>query len=524
MKRLWPCYIVLVAPLTLSGLSHAGDSEETPEKAIDEARAMLAADHVRPALAILKTAAKKWPNNEIVVTELAAAYVAETNDFWALKVLRNFQTSHPPACAARAWIATIYIRQANLELAEETLASDDCQNLPQDRARNHLLHARLSILRNNNDVAAEHLEKARTQSALYDEDSGLLRTMDQRIFPGRLPWASWRADLGLGFTSNGLAGSPVDRENPNNTRSSTVLSFDSRLRVLWLETGAIRPTTELSLRSLLLGGNMARDLSYVAPGIRPGLLLGTDYPRLLLAYSFDALRLAAADRYAGKPVWYAEGHRFEYEIEASQSLVAFGGAGRRLFREQGRSRWEFDQGIAFGAPVNKRLRLLTGLSMHWNQAENDAYDSIGATTIAQLQSSLPFRLEGRVSGSFSHEAFPRSRGYFAGTVSENRGDNVFRVKTGLWSPVWQGLRFGLDYEFAKRASTADAYRYDDHRALLHATWTLDTDRLGVKSLGPNGRTPLPHGTGSAAGLSNDLQIRDLMRQDEAVKQGSSCLK
>ena len=148
----------------------------------------------------------------------------------------------------------------------------------------------------------------------------------------------------------------------------------------------------------------------------------------------------------------------------------------------------------------------------------------GGTALAQFQVVLALKAEARLNASYSHETFPRSRGYFSGALLEERIDNLARVKAGLWSPAWSGVRVGLDYEFSKRASTADAYAYTDHRTFLHVAWVMDTDRFGVRTVGEQGRTPLKHGTGPGDGPSSDVRIRDLMRQDEAVKQGSSCLK
>lgn len=524
MKRRLVISAAVLGALSVCAQTRAAESVEAPAQVVAEARQKLDAGDAKQALSILKIAAKKWPDSEFVRTELAAAYVADNNDFWALNVLNDFDQAHPPACSARASATMILIRQADLETAEETLDKEGCRTRPEDRAREHLLRARIAQLRNNPGEASEHVVKARKQSALYDEDRGLLQNMDRTYFPGRLPWGSWRLDVGLGWTSNGLAGSPVDRANLPHSAGSAVMAVDSRVRLLWPESGTVRPAAEVSFRALQLSGETARDLSYIVPGLRPGLLFGADYPRLLLAYSFDAVRLAAIDRYANAPVWFAEGHRFEYELEATESLLAFGGGGRRVFREQGRSRWEVDQGLALGIPLGSRFRMMTGVSARWNAAENDAYDSVGGTAIAQLQVALPARFEGRLSGNFSHEKFLRSRGYFQGALDENRVDSLVRVKAGFWSPPWSGARLGLDYEYAHRASTADAYSYTDHRTLVHLAWVMDTDRLGMGTVSAAGRSSLNHGSAGLTGILDDVRVRDLMRQDEAVKQGSSCLK
>ncbi len=520
MRLRWSLGPILAA-LSLSSAAAAEEPDSEARRLVESVRTLPSAKLARP---ILKEAVKRWPGIELLSTELASAYLAEKNDFWALKVLREYEEAHPPACGARALAVMIHMRQANLDLAEEKLGRDGCHGTPQDRAREHLLRASLARLRGDRSAIEQEVMRARGEATLYEEDLARLRKMEEDTFPGRMPWGSWRVDLGLGWTSNGLAGSPVDLVSRPGKTGSALLSLDSRFRLVWPESGGIRPSAEVFFRTVQLAADSSRDLSYIAPGLRPGLLIGSGHPRLLLAYAFDAVRLAAEDRYAASPVWFAEAHRMEYELEVTESLYAFGGGGRRTFREQGRTRWEFDQGIAGGIPISRGARVLLGGSSRWNRAENDAYDSVSGTAIAQLQLSLPANMEGRLNGTFSHEEFLRSRGYFPGALTENRTDNLVRTKAGVWSPSWSGVRLGIDYEYARRFSTADAYSYTDHRTLLHVTWTTDTDRFGTSTIGTGGRTPLGHGGTAASSLSDEVRIRDLMRQDEAVKQGSSCLK
>jgi hypothetical protein len=100
-----------------------------------------------------------------------------------------------------------------------------------------------------------------------------------------------------------------------------------------------------------------------------------------------------------------------------------------------------------------------------------------------------------------------------------------RVGAGIWSPTSHGLRLGLDHEYTSRDSTAVAYSFTDHRALLHLSYSYDSDRWGVTRIGAEGRVPLQHGVAAADDEGDQqMKIRDLMRQDEAVQRGSSCLK
>ena len=88
-----------------------------------------------------------------------------------------------------------------------------------------------------------------------------------------------------------------------------------------------------------------------------------------------------------------------------------------------------------------------------------------------------------------------------------------------------GLRAGLEYEYTSRASTANAYSFKDHRTLLHVVYNYDSDRFAVSTISAEGRVPMEHGVDAEQQQEESgLQIRELMRQDEAVQRGSSCLK
>ena len=151
-------------------------------------------------------------------------------------------------------------------------------------------------------------------------------------------------------------------------------------------------------------------------------------------------------------------------------------------------------------------------------------------TIARLATGvkrfvLPEEFEVRETLSLSGDRYPDSAGYFLGSNGKNRSETLLQAATGLWSPSSWGVRAGLRYEYTTRISTAEAYSFNDHRVLLQLAWRSDSDRFGVSSIPAEGRVPMQHGVDSSAGQSaSDLQIRDLIRQDEAVQRGSSCLK
>jgi hypothetical protein len=94
----------------------------------------------------------------------------------------------------------------------------------------------------------------------------------------------------------------------------------------------------------------------------------------------------------------------------------------------------------------------------------------------------------------------------------------------LWWPTGSPVRGALEYSYTSRTSTASAYEFDDHRLLAYVRWSLDSDRFGNTVLPRTGRVPLETESGSARERESSASIRELMRQDEAVQRGSSCLK
>jgi len=240
---------------------------------------------------------------------------------------------------------------------------------------------------------------------------------------------------------------------------------------------------------------------------------------------WDAVQLAGGDRYSpGGPIWFSQGTRGEVEIEASGSMYAFIAAGRRTFRESGRSRFELEQGLGASMPVAPGLRLLGGAPGRWYSAENEAWDLFGGTMVMQGIADLPKRWQARAGASIALDDYPRSKGWF--DPVDSRRDALLRLTASAWTPPWKGARFGLQYEYAKRWSTADLYAFSEHRAIGIVSWYYDDDRLFTRVKGGDGRAMLDYGlrSGASSRFEEEQRVRDMMRQDDTVRRGSSCMK
>lgn len=429
----------------------------------------------------------------------------------------------PPACESKALMAWVRLQQADLKEARTILDGVDCSEPREMGARFAMLRSQVAVLQDEMEEARKWVHAARASPIHYEEDQGLLQSVLQQVDPGYLPMFSGKADLAGGGTSDARAGSPVDPAQGNRVIGSPLGQADLQARAVFPMLRTVRPSLEMQFRMFRLLSHEQRvdEFSYMQPTLHAGLLLGDAFPRLLATFTHDALRVDAGDRFQDGPLWFSEAHRGDFEIELTPTLYAFGGVGRRTYREAGRTRLEVEGGLASGTSLRNGTRLLAGLSGRFHDAINPAHDARGATVVLQAQVPMPVGFELRQSAAVSLDVFPSSKGFFS-VEGGNRHDGLIRHTLGLWSTSLNGLRAGLDYAYSHRRSTAEAYGFSDHRVLLHVTWAMDSDRVGKISVSGDNRVPMPYG--QAASGVEDTRIRDLMRQDEAVKRGSSCLK
>ena len=517
------CVVALmsVAPAALAQAT----APLSPAAAVDRARELQAAGEGETARDLLREAAEAHPDSELLALARAESYLAEDNDFWAIKVLVEFAENHPPACQARMFKARIEIDQAALDQADATLAEPGCEEPEEIRARALVLRAVIAQAREDDEAARTQIGEAQQTGRRYEEDAALLDALSAAYGITPEPAFDWKLDLSVGWTSNGLAGSPVDRVSQEGASGSALATVNARLGWHAPSVGILHPLAEARWRETELFAESARGLSTREPGLRLGATLGNEAPRLTVTYGYEVVQVQEGDRYEPGPLLYSEGHRGEYELEASDTWFAFGGGGHRRFREAGRTRWEFEQGLAAAFAPSDSTRLMVGASARFYDAQNDAYDVVGATGLAHLSVAFPHGFELRESVSLSGDAYTDSWGFFPGAPQEERQDVLFRTSAALWSPSTAGLKGGLEYGYTSRASTATPYSYHDHRLLLRMSWNYDSEQLGVSRISADGRVPLRHGLDPNADQPrSDERVRELMRQDEDVRRGSSCLK
>jgi tetratricopeptide (TPR) repeat protein len=495
----------------------------TPEAALERARWLDSRGREEQARELLRRMALKHPDSELLAVARADAYLRDANPAWALKVLSEFLQGHSPACEARALLARVHLQQANLDDAEQVLEQSGCEESEPARVRKLLLLAEVAELRHDPGGARHRVLAADALHHRYQEDDQRLASLIARYDPHRIPTLSWNVDLGGGWTSHGLAGAPIDRPAPRDADGSAALTLHFRTRLVVPIGESLRPVGEAGLGLIQLSAPRVRGLSTRQPVGRIGALLGRAYPRLFAAYAYDLVHLASGTVDDSGPGVYSEAHRVEYELEVSDTLMAFGGFGQRRFPESARTRLETDYGLAKAIALSDALKLTVGGSGRVYRAKDHVYHQAGATGFLGLVISLP-RGELRETLSVAGDRYPGSEGFWG--TSPARWDTLVRAGAGWWSPESSGgLRWALDYEYTSRKSTAPGYGYDDHRALVHLVWRFNSDRLRVRRIGTEGRIPWRYlGNGTEAEGRTHGEIHDLLRQDEALRRGSTCLK
>ena len=484
----------------------------------EKARALLDQGQPGQAIPLLKAEIEQRPLDKSLRLWLARAYLADGNDFWALRTVGAAATLHPEDCNLTLWQAFIQLKQGALDQARDLLQAP-CATWAPTTARRSLLLAMVEQGAGGSAEAQTHLDQARAARFAFAEDREAIARMQPQLDPGFLAPFSGRFDLAMGGTTNARAGSPVDPESQGNSARSLAVQPSAYMRFVSPNRSFARLSLEAEARGAGYQAESGRDFSYLMLGGRPGVVLSGWGRRLLLGYRYESLLLAGGDTYDEEgPLWFFDAHRGEWELELSPSLTVFGGAGRRGFRQIGRTRTEIDGGVGGGFPIGPRLHLMAALSARYHDARNDAYDQRGASLLLSRPSSA-----GPAAGPLAPAFWPaptttRARaGYFAPAA---RRDLVLRLSaSGFAPPLGSAIKLGLTYEFAVRDSTAADYDYADHRLLAKVIWTFTADPWLPHPATPVGHVPIDYGLGATEVAE---RVQDLLRQGEAAQRSTSC--
>lgn len=482
---------------------------------------LIAAGASRDAIARLRPAVARYPDDPVLPLLLARAYLAENNVFWAERAVRDALALRPEDGELRVWLACIHLRQGDPELAAADLGAAPAPAGGAASARWQLAEALGARLRGDDVAARAALAEVGRGAELYPEDRALWRMLHRQLDAWWLDPISGSLAAGGGHTSNALAGSPTDPGRSGNPSGLGLL--DLRARLAPPAPGAVRPVLELELDGELLTDEAARDLSSLTGALRLGGMLAAGERRLLVAYREEALWLDQPDSH------YADAHRAELELESRAGWIAALGGGRRTYRDERRSRWEGDLGVGLSFILPRGGSLATGATVRLADAQSPAWDQRGATVAAAASRELGHGFAARVTVSAAWDDYPHSGGFEGllafGTV-ERRRDLLGRLAIGATGPEWRGVRPVLEWRLTRRDSTADAlpgydFDYQESRVTLKLQWRFAADPWAPRVARPANHVPLDWGLERGDG-SEPERILDLLRQDEELRRGSSC--
>lgn len=494
-------------------------AQAEPDPVAAQARTLLTDGKPEQAIALLKPAIGQWPQDKVLRLLLARAYLDDGNEFWSMRTLNAASEVFPEDCDVSLWQAWVQIQLGELDQARERLATA-CSAWAPDSARRALLSTMLEQQAGSSTAALVELDRAAAEPFVYAEDRAAIARLRDSVDPGSLPPLSGRLDVAAGYTSNALAGSPVDPVAQGSGAPSPVLATSAFMRLAPPMRSWIRPALDVEAHGLGFSAEEGKDLSFLMLDVRPVVILGRSGPRASLAYRYESLLLAGGDRYGQGPIWFFDAHRGEWELELLRQLTVFGGAGRRTFREYGRGRFELDGGVGATLPLGARVHLVTALSGRYHHARNEAWSLYGGSLLASAEVRLPRRWSVRAGLLASADRYPDSKGYFDPNTTSARRDLLFKVSASAFAPpLANGVKLGVTYEFSKRDSSAAPYSYEDHRILAKLIWNFAFDPWLPRAATPARHVPLDYRLGEA---ETGERVQDLLRQDEGAQRSSSC--
>jgi hypothetical protein len=437
-----------------------------------------------------------------------------------LSVLHRTAAPRPGDCETRARLAWHRLRQGDLDGAGALLRRPGCPRPGPEEGRWLVLRAALAQARSFDTAARSALHRFARLPEAYPEDLDLATPLRRQAQATREAELSLRLDLVGGWTSNALAGLPLDPNTPGPR--SPFARADLAGRLLLPPRGPVQPSLEGFLSGFALTDTASQRWTSGQILARPGLLIGRD-TRVLLAYKLDLYLMNQKDA-----VLYYQAHRAEAEVQWHR-LLAFTGVGWRQFHESDRTRAEMDGGVGWTLAPDRRTRLVLVGSLRYQLADDVAYDVAGGTALANARLLLDRGVVLQGGATLGYDYYVSSgelRGLQLFGLKGKRRDLLITATVTVWSPSWRGFRIGIGYDCARRDSNADVPRsfdYTEHRGSVRVRWTRDFDPRAPRETRPPGHVPLDYGIGPGGATMDEERIQDLLRQEEADRRsGCGC--
>lgn len=474
----------------------------------------------RVAIDRLKEARRRYPDEPELVLLLAKAYLAEGNLFWAERVLREGVDRWPEAPEMRSWLAAVHVRQGDPALVADDLDDERAPEGPEG-SRWRLLDASRARLEGDREAARSIIGELDAEDVLYPEDRELWASLKAATDPWWAKAVAGTLELGWGRTSNALAGSPTDPGTSGDT--SGLVPVELRGRLAPPSRAPLTPVVDLEILGNGLLDDASEDLSSLQAGVRLGGAFAGDRRRWGFGYRAEGLWLDQDE-----PL-FSEAHRGELEIEWAGGGVVFAGAGRRIYRDDARTRWEAEAGA--GGPLGELAGapLLVGATLRYSDARLAAYDQVGVSAAASVTVPTGRRTSLRIALAGAWEDYLNSAGAEGELVfgtSERRRDLLGRAGLTFWAPAWRTWRPAVEVRYTARDSTADEapgfdFSYREWRVIVRIRWSFSADPWAPQATEEAGHVPLDWGLDDDRGMDQE-RILDLLRRDEELRRGSSC--
>jgi tetratricopeptide (TPR) repeat protein len=475
----------------------------------------------RQAIERLRAALSRFPDDPTLQLLLARGYLLDDNLFWAERTLSAALAREPDDTEVREWLACVHIRQGDPDLALADLAAEHRPVSGPDLARWNLLEAFNARVAGESALARAALAAVPRKSEVYQEDREVWRSLHRRTDPWWLDPITGNLELGLGGTSNALAGAPTDPGASGGL--SGLATIEAHGRLVPPVSGATSPILDLDLIGDGLSQAEYRELSNLDVSARVGGLFTGSRHRLVVGYRAEMLFLDQT------PSLYAEAHRLELEIEGASGWALLAGAGHRAYQDELRTRWEGD--VSVGGPLGRvaAVPVVAGAAVRLGDANSPAYDQRGVAAVVVGRFPVGRGWSTRLALSGALDDYPHSgglEGLLVFGTTEKRRDLLGRIAVGVWTPRRGAARVGLEWQYTRRDSTANDrpgydFSYREQRAMVLLHLELDADPWAPRAVRPPGHVPLEWGLGADGGEQEE-RILELLRQDEDLQRGCGC--
>jgi hypothetical protein len=520
--------LLLVASVVAAAEPCEGTCETDVACALVQARCLLDHDALDEALKVLKgVRGSATPGSQAgaVARLLSLAYDRAGNGTWARRILAEQVAADPSDRETRSWAAWRALQDGDVAGAKATLAIPPSNDALGQRFR--LLDAALAELEGRN-AEAEAAVLA-VKPPLLPGDDELQTAVRSRVLGDAGEPFSVRIEAGLGYSTNPVQSAPQDIGGGTPVDvGSPVANLDTVLRWEPFTSLHLRPVGEVRVKGLFPTAAASRPSAWLDLGGRAGAEIGRrTSARGRLYYSFELLGVNSGDEWTPGATemadsgtftgqrWYMEAHRGEIEVDVSPRVQVFGGAGRRVFRDEARTRNEIDGGAALVLPVGSWN--LTGvLSGRGQDAQMPEWNLLGGSALLRVATPLPG------SGLLLTRGLALLDRYEVKNP-DGRKDVTMGLQVAPWTRSFAGVRFGVSWTFTDRMSTAEEWSYEDHRFLVEIRWQEGWGhRTPPEAPVGEGYVPLPYGPSGSSDTGLD-RVQDLLHQEDSARRGSSCV-